>query len=121
MKNNCSFGPFDLQETVLAQKTTKRILFRTRAGVSSLLLITSIRSRFGVDIFRLEVFNHFLSCFYTNFLLVQATCSILFSQFEAQIVLRLFLIFAHFQPRCSYKVCSYKKKKCIKENDYVSV
>ena len=31
--------------------------------------------------------------------------------FEAGDVLKLFLIFGHFDPRCSYKLGSYKKKR----------
>ena len=32
---------------------------------------------------------------------------------QPQIVLKLFLIFHRFQPRCSYKHCSYKKNQCM--------
>ena len=37
--------------------------------------------------------------------------SFLFSTFQPQNVLILFLFFHQFQPRCPYKVCSYKKNK----------
>ena len=33
-----------------------------------------------------------------------------FSKFQAQLVLKLFLFYSHCQPRCSYKLCSYKKR-----------
>ena len=39
-----------------------------------------------------------------------------FAETQPQTVLNLFLIFHRFQPRCSYKFCSYKKNQCTWES-----
>ena len=66
------------------------------------------RSRLGVlNIFKINIENTWWSSLFLNFTLYH------YSNSEAGIVLRLFLIFRDFEPRCSYKIVLIKKKECI--------